>query len=135
VKIAHRYGLVVEAYISHSKDKYHYFGLPADTPADVSKATKRMESIGVDLIGIMSGQTYVGLQGHSISPDVKDRINALVDTATVPTFIEGGMTMDTYKEFKDTGIQVVVIWTAFKEMAMKTVEDAAKQIIAYKPKR
>ena len=100
VEVAHRNGLIVDAYISHSKDKHFYEGINADTPEEVAEATKKMEKIGVDMIGIMSGMSYLGSKGGKLNLDVKDRITALVETASVPTLVEGGLTSVTSRNSK-----------------------------------
>ena len=129
VKIAHRNGLVVDAYISHSKDEYFYYGIPADTPQEVSQVAGKMEKIGVDMIGILTGMTYQGLQAGGMSPELRKRIDALVNTTKVPTIIEGGITLENFKPFKETGAQILVVYTAFKDMIIESMKNAAKQIL------
>ena len=123
VEIAHRNGLLVDAYISHSKDKYYYYGITADTPEEVSEVTKKMEDIGVDMVGIMSGMTYMGLKSGKLTPDMRGKINALVETAKVPTLVEGGINLSNFQEFKETGVNVVIVHTALKEYIHKTIVD------------
>jgi hypothetical protein len=132
VKIAHRNGLIVDAYISHPKDKYYYYGIPAETPEDVSKVAKRMQETGVDLIGILTGMTYQGLNAGSMSSEIKQRIDALMSAADVPTIVEGGITLDNFRDFRKCGVDVLVIYTAFVDMLVETARSTAKQIVEWK---
>ncbi|MDN4562897.1 hypothetical protein QTL91_24475, partial [Salmonella enterica subsp. enterica serovar Typhimurium] len=60
VNLAHQYGLTVDAYIGHPDD-LHTFGIPARTPEEVASVAKRMQDIGVDMIGLMTGMSYEGV--------------------------------------------------------------------------
>jgi hypothetical protein len=132
VKIAHRNGLIVDAYISHPNEKYYYYGIPAKTSDEVSEVAKRMQKIGVDMIGVLTGMTYQGLAAGGIAPETKQRIEALVKAVDVPTIIEGGITIENFRELRKHGASILVIYTAFVDMLVETMRNAAKQIIESK---
>ena len=72
VKSAHKYGLCVDAYIGLPTDR-HTFGIAAEKPEEVAKVAKSMESIGVDMIGMMTGMSYEGIEAGEIHPELKER--------------------------------------------------------------
>ncbi|EHC85246.1 hypothetical protein LTSEUGA_5641, partial [Salmonella enterica subsp. enterica serovar Uganda str. R8-3404] len=74
--LAHQYGLTVDAYIGHPDD-LHTFGIPARTPEEVASVAKRMQDIGVDMIGLMTGMSYEGVAAGDIPQMIKDRLQAL----------------------------------------------------------
>lgn len=125
IKKAHKYGLTVDAYIGHPSD-LHTFGIPAKSPEEVAEVAKRMESIGVDMIGLMTGMSYEGVAAGEIPNVIKERLDALVSTVSVPTLAEGGINVENVKAFRDTGVHIVVVGTAIddavKEAAQKTVQ-------------
>jgi pentose-5-phosphate-3-epimerase len=123
VDIAHRYGLVVDAYIAHPADK-HLFGIPAETPQDVAEAACRMEDIGVDLIGLMTGMSYEGVAAGEIAPPVRARLDAMLKAVKTPTLAEGGINLQNYKAFTGTGVNILVVGTAFDDMARQAVAQA-----------
>ena len=108
VKQAHRYGLLVDAYIGKTTDR-HIFGLCADTSEEVRTTAKQMESIGVDMIGLMTGMSYNGVASGEIHPEIRERLLALVESVKVPTLAEGGINTDNFKAFKKTGVQILVV--------------------------
>src|SRR5699024_7840132 len=122
VEKAHKYGLLVDAYISHPDDEQST-GIPASTPEDVAKISKEMEDMGVDMIGLMTGMTYKGLGAGEISDETKERLDALVSTVSVPTLAEGGINLENFQAFKDTGVHVLVIGTSFNHVVQKAVQD------------
>lgn len=124
VEKAHKYGLLVDAYIGHPTD-LHVFGVPAETPEDVKKRVKELEDIGVDMIGLMTGMSYEGVEAGKIHPEVEKRVQALVDTATVPTLAEGGINIDNYGAFRDIGVDIIVVGTAIDKYA----EEGAKKAV------
>lgn len=128
VKKAHKYGLLVDAYIAHPDD-LHTFGIGARTPEEVAKVAKGMESIGVDLIGLMTGMSYEGAGAGEIHPIVKERLQALVESVKVPTLAEGGINIDNYTAFANTGVKILVIGTAIDDMVKRAAQDAVKQFI------
>lgn len=121
---AHKYGLLVDAYIGHPDD-LHTFGVPAKTPEDVAKIAKELENIGVDMIGLMTGMSYEGVKAGEIPIIIEERVKALVSSVKVPTLAEGGINLTNYKKFKELGINIIVIGTAIDNM----VENAAKKAI------
>lgn len=128
VEKAHKYGLLVDAYIGHPND-LHAFGIPAETPEEVAKVAKDMESIGVDFIGLMTGMSYEGVEAGEIHPVVKERVEALVSAVNVPTLAEGGINLDNYEAFKNTGINIIVVGTAIDDVVKKSAQDLVKQFI------
>lgn len=125
---AHKYGLLVDAYIAHPDD-LHTFGIPARNPEEVAKTAKAMEDIGVDFIGLMTGMSYEGSEAGEIHPVVKERLQALVETVTVPTLAEGGINLDNFRAFADTGVNILVVGTAIDDMVKKAARDVVKQFI------
>ena len=60
VAMAHRYGLLVDAYIGRPTD-LHTFGLPAETPRKCTRWQSRWTKVGTDMIGMMTGMSYEGV--------------------------------------------------------------------------
>ena len=73
VQTAHRYGLCVDAYIGLPTD-LHTFGISAEQPEEVAKVAKQMEGIGTDMIGLMTGMSYEGVEAGKIHPFLKERL-------------------------------------------------------------
>jgi hypothetical protein len=134
VKVAHRNGLVVDAYISHPNEKYYYWGIPARSPSDVSKVAKRMEKIGVDMIGLLSGMTYE-VKATEMRKETRARIGALVSTVNVPTIVEGGINLQNFSAFKETGLDIIIIYTSFKDMIVNATMSAAKKVLEHRASR
>lgn len=128
VKSAHKYGLCVDAYIGLPTDR-HTFGIAAEKPEEVVKVAKSMESIGVDMIGMMTGMSYEGIEAGQIHPELKERICAMVEAVKVPTLAEGGINLDNFKAFKDTGVNILVIGTAIDGMAGKAITAAVEDFL------
>lgn len=128
VEKAHKYGLLVDAYIGHPSD-LHTFGVPAETPEDVARVAKEMEAIGVDMIGLMTGMSYEGVEAGEIHPVVEERVKALVSAVSVPTLAEGGINLDNFKKFKELGVNIIVIGTAIDNMVMKAAENIVKTLL------
>jgi len=128
VDVAHKYGLVIDAYIAHPADK-HLFGIPAETPQDVADAACHMQEIGVDLVGLMTGMSYEGIAAGEIAPPVRARLEALLRSVTVPTLAEGGINLQNYKAFMGTGVNILVVGTAFDDMARNAVTQAVEAFI------
>ncbi|NMB01916.1 MAG: histidine biosynthesis protein [Firmicutes bacterium] len=128
VNKAHKYGLLVDAYIAHPDD-LHTFGIPARTPEEVAQVAKAMEGIGVDFIGLMTGMSYEGAQAGEIHPIVKERLQALVETVQVPTLAEGGINLDNFKAFANTGVHILVVGTAIDDMVQKAAQDVVREFI------
>lgn len=128
VNKAHKYGLLVDAYIAHPDD-LHTFGLPARTPEEVTKVAKDMENIGVDLIGLMTGMSYEGADAGEIHPVVKERLHALIESVKVPTLAEGGINLNNFKAFSDTGVNILVVGTAIDDAARRATQDVVKKFI------
>lgn len=128
VEKAHKYGLLVDAYIAHPDD-LHTFGLPARTPEEVATVAKAMEGIGVDFIGLMTGMSYGGASAGEIHPVVKERLQALVETVQVPTLAEGGINLDNFNAFANTGVNILVVGTAIDDMVQRAAQDVVKKFI------
>ncbi len=123
VDLAHGYGLLIDAYIAHPAD-LHLFGIPAENPVEVCEVAATMQSIGVDMIGLMTGMSYEGVAAGEIAPPVKARLQALIDSVSVPTLAEGGINLQNYRAFSGTGVKVLVVGTAFDDMARQAVKQA-----------
>lgn len=128
VEMAHRNGLLVDAYIGKKSD-LHTFGLPAETPEEVAKVAKMMQEVGADMIGLMTGMSYEGVAAGEIHPEVKERLQALVESVTVPTLAEGGINATNFKAFKDTKVNILVIGTSIDKMVEKAAQDAVTQFL------
>jgi len=122
VDLCHKYGMLVDAYIAHPSDR-HLFGIPAETPEDVAEIAKGMQDIGVDLIGLMTGMSYEGVAAGEIPTIVRQRLEALIKSVSVPTLAEGGINAVNFKAFIGTGVNVLVVGTAFDDIARKAVQE------------
>lgn len=129
VEKAHKYGLLVDAYIGHPSD-LHTFGIPAETPEDVARVAKDMEQIGVDFIGLMTGMSYEGVKAGEVHPVIEERLKALVASVSVPTLAEGGINLSNYKAFAKLGVDIIVIGTAIDNLAEKAAADAIKTFLS-----
>lgn len=128
VKKAHQYGLCVDAYIGLPTD-LHTFGISAQKPEEVARLARQMEEIGTDMIGLMTGMSYEGIDAGQIPQVLKERLCAMVEAVKVPTLAEGGINIDNFRAFKDTGVNILVIGTAIDGMAGKAVAAAAKEFL------
>ncbi len=128
VKKAHKYGLCVDAYIGLPTD-LHTFGIPAEKPEETARLARQMEEIGTDMIGLMTGMSYEGLEAGQIPTILKERLCAMVEAVKVPTLAEGGINMDNFRAFKETGVNILVIGTAIDGMAGKAVAAAAAEFL------
>ena len=128
VKCAHKYGLCVDAYIGLPTD-LHTFGIPAEKPEEVARVARQMESIGTDMIGLMTGMSYEGIAAGQIPSVLKERLCALVEAVKVPTLAEGGINLDNFRAFKDTGVNILVIGTAIDGMAGKAIGAAVQEFL------
>lgn len=129
VKYAHKYGLLVDAYIGHPND-LHTFGIPAETPEEVAQVAKDMEKIGVDMIGLMTGMSYEGVAAGEIHPKIKERLQALVSAVDVPTLAEGGINDTNYLAFKDTGVNILVIGTSIDNVVCDAATNVVKKFLS-----
>jgi len=125
VDLGHKNGLLVDAYIASPRDR-HLFGVPADKPSDVAATAKKMQDIGVDFVGLMTGMSYEGVTAGEIAPPVKERLEAMLKAVTVPTLAEGGINADNFKAFIGTGVNIIVVGTAIDDMAKNAVKDAVQ---------
>lgn len=121
---AHQYGLCVDAYIGLPTD-LHTFGISAEKPEEVEKVARQMESVGTDMIGMMTGMSYEGVGAGQIHPLLKERLCAMVEAVKVPTLAEGGINLTNYRAFRETGVNILVIGTSIDKM----VEQAAKNAV------
>jgi len=128
VKMAHKYGLCVDAYIGLPEDR-HTFGISAKQPEEVAKVAKQMEEVGTDMIGLMTGMSYEGVEAGQIHPFLKERLCAMVEAVKVPTLAEGGINLDNFKAFKDTGVNILVIGTSIDKMAGIAVGNAVRDFL------
>jgi thiamine monophosphate synthase len=123
--VAHKNGLVVDAYIASTPKG----GIPASTLEDVEKVAKSMEEVGVDVIGLMTGESYGGNRTKKFSSSIYDRLKVLIDTVNTPTIAEGGINLHNYQEFREAGVDIIVIGTALDNIAKEAVAKAAKKFI------
>lgn len=107
----------------------HIFGLPAETPEDVRRVAKQMEEVGTDMIGMMTGMSYEGVEAGQIPTVLKERLCAMVETVKVPTLGEGGINLTNYQAFKDTGVNILVIGTSIDKMVEKAAKDAISSFL------
>lgn len=128
VDICHKYGLLVDAYIAHPADR-HLFGIPAETPAQVAEIAKQMQDIGVDMIGLMTGMSYEGVAAGEIHPEVRRRLEALLKSVNVPTLAEGGINDKNFRAFIGTGVNILVVGTAFDDVARNAVRGMVKMFL------
>lgn len=129
VEMAHKYGLLVDAYIGKASD-LHTFGLSAETPEEVAKVAKMMQDVGTDMIGLMTGMSYEGVAAGEIHPEIKERLCAMVESVSVPTLAEGGINATNFQAFKGTGVNILVIGTSIDKMVEKAAQQAVQQFLA-----
>lgn len=122
---AHRYGLLVDAYIGMQSD-LHTFGLGAETPEEVFRVAKQMQDAGTDMIGLMTGMSYEGVHSGQIHPMIRERLQALVEAVEVPTLAEGGINTNNFKAFRETGVKILVVGTSIDNMVQKAAQDAVR---------
>ena len=128
VELCHKYGMLVDAYIAHPTDR-HLFGVPADNPVQVAETAKRMQDIGVDIIGLMTGMSYEGVAAGEIAPPVRARLIAMLKAVSVPTLAEGGINTTNFKAFIGTGVNILVVGTAFDDIARSAVSNTVKEFL------
>jgi len=130
VKYAHKYGLLVDAYICNAND-LHTFGIPAETPEEVSQVAKDMESIGVDFIGLMTGMSYEGVNAKDVPLIIKERIEALTSSVSIniPVLAEGGININNYKTFVELGVNILVIGTSIDNVVCKAASNIVKKFL------
>lgn len=123
--LAHKYGMTVDAYIAHPDD-LHTFGIGVSNPEEVGKIAKRMEDMGCDMIGLMTGMSYEGTAAGDIPSVIKERLAALVETVKVPTLAEGGINPTNFKAFQNTGVNILVVGTSIDDQVKKAAVEAVK---------
>lgn len=119
--ICHKYGMLVDAYIAHPADR-HLFGVPAETPQQVAEIAKGMQDVGIDFIGLMTGMSYEGVAAGEIPGVVRQRLEALINSVSVPSLAEGGINAVNFKAFIGTGVNILVVGTAFDDIAREAVQ-------------
>ncbi len=130
IEICHANGLLVDAYIAHPQDR-HLFGIPAETPKEVREVAKRMQDLGTDFIGLMTGMSYEGVAAGQIPDVIKHRLDAMIKAVTVPTLAEGGINLTNFNAFKGTGVSILVVGTSFDDAARNAVADGVKKYLAH----
>ncbi|MBM3779893.1 MAG: hypothetical protein FJW23_16935 [Acidimicrobiia bacterium] len=140
VDVAHRNGLLVEAYVHRftaESDPFSYMGIAAESPDDVRRAVASMESIGVDRIGLMfsADPKFYGREGTSDSlPDaVRERVRALTDAATVPTSVEGQVTPRSARELRELGVNVLTLGRVFDIAIENAIADVVRAFDIRRP--
>ncbi len=129
VEVAHKYGLLIDAYIAHPADR-HLFGVPAGTPAEVAEVAKQMQDVGVDFIGLMTGMSYEGVAAGEIATPVRERLDSMIKSVKVPTLAEGGININNFKAFMGTGVNILVVGTSFDDIARKAVRESVTTFLA-----
>jgi len=81
------------------------------------------------MIGLMTGMSYEGIEAGQIHPILKERLQAMVEAVKVPTLAEGGINIDNFKAFKDTGVNILVIGTSIDKMAGIAVGKAVEEFL------
>ncbi|MCI6958521.1 MAG: histidine biosynthesis protein [Oscillospiraceae bacterium] len=130
VNTAHHFGLCVDAYICRSTDP-HPAGIFADTPEDVAQVAKSMEDMGVDMIGLMTGMTYQGVDAKAIPAEIKERLEALVETVSVPTLAEGGINLNNFQAFRDTKVNILVVGTSIDQALQQRAGEMVAQYMNF----
>jgi hypothetical protein len=133
-EIAHEQGLLVEAYIhqfTSATDMFSYFGISADTPDQIKSVVQKMETIGVDIIGLMWSRDpkYYSYQGATdkLPSDLAERFKTLVEIARVPTSAEGQITPTIAAELRRMGVKVVVLGRVFDLAIEDAITNVAKR--------
>jgi len=128
IKMCHQNGLLCDAYISHPDDPFN-MGVPARTVKDVVDAAQKLERAGADIVGLMTGMTHRGLEAKEISPELRERLEALVGAVDVPTITEGGINPSNYKAVKKTGVNIITIFAALKEISENAMSNAIESLL------
>jgi len=128
IKMCHRNGLLCDAYISHPDDHVK-MGVPARTVKDVVEVAKKLEKAGADIVGLMTGMTHRGLEAKEISPEVRERLKALAGAVDVPTITEGGINPSNYKAVKETGVNIITIYAALREISENAMFSAIRSLV------
>lgn len=141
VDIAHRNGLLVEAYIHRDLGETHpfsYMGLRAETPADVATATRDLAAAGADIVGLMFSvdPQYYSQEGatESLPAEVRARVEALVGAATVPTSVEGQITPGNARELRSLGANILVLGTQFDIAIQAAIRQVVHDHLGREPK-
>ena len=53
----------------------------------------------------------------------------MVESVSVPTLAEGGINLDNFHAFKETGVNILVVGTSIDKMAGKAVADAVRDFL------
>lgn len=130
IEICHANGLLVDAYVAHPQDR-HLFGIPAETPMEVSEVAKKMQDLGTDFIGLMTGMSYEGVAAGQIPDLIKYRLDAMIKSVTVPTLAEGGINLSNFTAFKGTGVNILVVGTSFDDAARNAIADNVKKYLVH----
>lgn len=120
--LAHKYGMLVEAYIFEfvaATEPFSYMGVPADSPSEARRVAQQLQDIGVDIIGLMfsTDPKYYATAG---SPDVlprnvAEKIRAIADSISVPMSVEGQITPANAPQLKDLGVNILVLGSEFDD--------------------
>lgn len=70
VDLVYKYGLIVDVYIGYLSDLY-IFGIVVEIFVEVVEVVKKMEELGVDMIGLMIGMSYEGVSVGDIFDVIK----------------------------------------------------------------
>ena len=60
---------------------------------------------------------------------VRERLEAMIKSVSVPTLAEGGINAVNFKAFIGTGVNILVVGTAFDDIARKAVEQTVETFL------
>ncbi|HLS53346.1 MAG TPA: hypothetical protein VK031_05195, partial [Tissierellaceae bacterium] len=122
-EIAHKAGLLCEAYITDNDT----LGVNAGTDEELVQTIRDFEAVGVDMIGLCTGQTYKGQSATGFSDDFVRRMELFVKETNVIKILEGGIKQGNIEAVKDIGFDILVISTAIDNyLEDKTIEIVAE---------
>lgn len=140
IEIAHANGLLAEAYVNRDLGETHpfsYMGVRAGTPAEVAAAARELESVGVDIVGLMFSvdPQYYSQEGatDALPLDVRERVEALVGAASVPTSVEGQITPGNAREIRALGASILVLGTQFDLEIQAAIQRVVRDYSGHEP--
>ncbi len=60
---------------------------------------------------------------------MRERLEAMLKAVSVPTLAEGGINVKNFKAFIGTGVNILVVGTAFDDIARNAVRDTVKTFV------
>lgn len=137
VELAHKYGLLVEGYVSTPPTDLDigapsYGGVPAGSPQEVGQRVRDLEAVGVDLVGVSSDSRYAGESSGGLTSLEKDRVRALVEAASVPTIAMGGVTTENIALYRELGVDIMIVGTLFDDVTKNAIGHLIDQLLEAK---